>query len=291
MTEGERMEKIGFMVGHKDYSAHAALLAQSIFKHTELGRDASVCVMTPEHIGLDPDIPNVALMEYAVPEPFRKIPFADKMLAAAAFEAACGGGYLWMDVDSFFFKNPLFSVDAGLFVNPVDKRNIGDLYGEARSRLWLTLYDYFKIAPDSGCGPVHATASGERIYPYFNAGMVLARENRGLFQTVREALYELLERPDVMEMLNGSFPNKVFFHQAAFTCAVLKKYCADETGRLPRGANYPLHLHESHADPIPLEELVSIRYDDYFENHCVPPIWTEHFAAAKDMLQTTWYYH
>lgn len=161
---GEQMGKIGFMVGHQNYKAHAALLTHSIAEHTKLAGESSVCVMTPAHTGLDLALSNVSQMEYTIPEPIRTIPFIDKMLAAAAFEETCGGRYLWMDVDSYFFQHPPLFADAALCVNPVDKRNIGDLFGEPHSRLWRMLYEYFGLNKSGAdARPLYATASGECI--------------------------------------------------------------------------------------------------------------------------------
>lgn len=239
--------------------------------------------MVPAHV--DAALPG--MMRFDVAPPLRGVPFADKLLAAAAFERT-GGAFLWLDVDSFFFRRPVFSTDFAILVNPVDKRNIGDLFGGPRGPVWRLLRAHFGLEDDAG--PVFASASGEAIYPYFNVGMVVVRENRGLFSTAARKMRELLVRADVRALLDASAANRIFFHQAVFNCALLSLYGAGEIGALPYGVNYPMHLHAAHVAPVPPEEWVTVRYDTYFHDRAAPEPWRDRFAGKEGALRMAWYY-
>lgn len=285
------MKRIGFFVGHADYLPHATLLANSIQRRSVFGEDVEIFALVPEHLEFRLDIPGVTQIPFQFPVEYRTIPFVDKMLAAAAFEEACGDQYLWMDVDSCFFAAPIFPDDAEICINPVDKRNIGDLYGAPRSGLWQLLSEYFHLENRSAAfGLLVTTVSREAIYPYFNVGMVAVRKHRGVFSLVRVALNELLRKAEVLDLLHGAKINAVFIHQAVFTCAVMSLYGADSVKPLPSGVNYPLHLHDNHPNPMALTDLISIRYDTYFESHGVPACWQELFPKTPESLRMAWYY-
>ena len=59
---------------------------------------------------------------------------------------------------------------------------------------------------------------------------------------------------------------------------------------LPYGVNYPFHLYREDPSPVPPEDLISIRYDDYFDRNSPPPIWAREFAGIQDGLKSCWYY-
>jgi hypothetical protein len=282
------MNKIGFFIGHKNYLPHAMLLCKSLSDNFFKGKEFETYAMTPEHQNIRLPAPDVTQVSFAVPPAFRHIPFADKVFAAAAFEAKCESGCLWLDADSYFFKAAEFPETPELLMNPVDKKNIGDACRGERSILWLILYDYFSLAPIDAF--VVTRAAQERIYPYYNMGMVAVNDKRNLFNTTKDALSGLLKREDIKKILEASALHSIFFHQAVLTCAALKLYGFENIGDLPCGVNYPLHLHAKHKMPIQPDDLVSIRYDTFFEENEVPAQWKHIFSNTKNQLRNTWYY-
>jgi hypothetical protein len=286
-NKGKSMKKIGFLVGHPHYLSHARLLCQSIFENTALGERYELCILTPRWLDVDPQIPGVTPIGFQMPARYRSIPFADKMFAAAAFENTCPEGYIWLDVDSYFFKPVEFFDDQPILLNPVDQRNIGDRYGEERTLLWQAVNGYFQLpSPQAG---VLTGVTQEHIYPYFNAGMVVVNRHCNLFATVQAALSDLLENNAIRDAIQNCPTRRIFFHQAVFSAAVLKTY-PEGAAPLPKGVNYPLHLHHCHRAPIPLENLVSIRYDNFFASNPPPRIWRDIFEGVKNDLVPTWYY-
>ena len=281
------MKCLGFFIGHKNYLPHARLLCKSIRENTHLEEEYEICAVTPAHLELTVNIPGVRHLQFDISPEYRAIPYVDKMFAAAALEAVCEEEYIWMDVDSYFFKHLEFRKSTEIYANPVDKKNIGDIYGEERSALWLALFKYFDI-PD--IYPFVTTrVTKERIYPYYSVGMVLINKNRELFRTVRDSICSLLSYEYINRLLQAFELNSRYLHQAVFTCAVLKLY-NKSVKPLPYAVNYSVSLHENTPTPIPFEDIISIRYKDYFEKHNPPYIWKDIFEHEMKDLKTTWYY-
>lgn len=282
------MKKIGFFIGHESMLGRAELLCSTLWENTSLTRGHTLVAVLPAQLGLKPGLPGAELLTFDLPEAYRGLPFADKMFAAAAFERGCSDAYLWLDTDSCFFRDIAFEGGAGLYVNPVDLRNIGVLYGGELSPLWKAVYRYFGLDARD-CSFVETTVTKQRIYPYYNVGMVAVRENRGLFGQVRRALIALLETDEVKEQLEASMLNRIFLHQAVFSCAVMKLY-AGGAAPLPYGANEPLHLRAKNPNPLPLKDVRSIRYDNYFDTNAAPAPWQAVFQGREAGLKSHWYY-
>jgi hypothetical protein len=256
-------------------------------ENTHLGAEYEIVAVTPKHLNLSVEIPGVTQITVEIAPEYRAIPYLDRMFAAAAFEDVCEDEYIWMDVDSYFFKHLEFRNSTEIYANPVDKRNIGDIYGEDRSPLWLALFKYFDIADIYPFITTRVTK--ERIYPYYNNGMVLINKNRALFRTVKDAICVLMTYDNIKRLLQISEQNLIYFHQAVFTCAILKLY-HKSIKPLPYAVNYSLDLHEHTPTPVPFEDIISIRYGDYFEQHNPPHIWRYIFEHVKKDLKVTWYY-
>lgn len=173
-------------------------------------------------------------------------------------------------------------------MNPVDIKNIGALYNEEQPLLWKVLYDYFKM-DEEHIPCVTTSISKEQIYPYYNAGMFVVKQPRNLFTDTKQSIIELLEHNDIKNLLKSSQLNRIFIHQAIFSCMVLKKY-EDKISPLPYGVNYPLHLHAKNPTKVPFSEIISIRYDDYFDSNPSPEIWNNTFKGKEKDLKSYWYY-
>lgn len=281
------MRKLGFFVGHMNYLPHASLLYKSIVENTQLYEDCEIYAVTPDHTDIIVDIPGVKQLKVSIEPWFRVIPFVDKMLAAAAFEEICEDEYIWMDVDSYFFKNLEYRKSTEVYANPVDVRNIGDIFGEERSDLWRILFKYFNLADIYPFITTRVTK--EKIYPYYNVSMVLVNSNKELFKTVTEAFLDIFSIESIKRMISASELHRTYIHQAIFTCAILKLY-NKSIKPLPYGVNYSLSYHEKTPTPIPYEDVISIKYDNTFDRNGVPNIWKEIFEPVKKELKATWYY-
>jgi len=281
------MESIGFYIGHENSVPKANLLYRSLCENTAFADKCRIVAMVPDGLRAQ-SVFEMPTVRFKVPESCRRIPFADKMLAAAEFENRSPGEYLWLDADSFFFRDVRFPQKAKICVNPVDMRNIGVRYSDKLGPLWELLFGYYGLEP-ACAGSVTTGITRERIYPYYNVGMVRIKESKGVFSETGEVLRRLLALEDIKRLLDSSPLIRIFLHQAVFSCAVLKMY-GDGIRALPYGTNYPLHLHDKDPSPIPFEDVVSIRYDDYFDRHRAPAIWDSIFNGMENELKSCWYY-
>lgn len=261
------MNSLGFYIGTPDDVPKAELLMRSVEQCTHLRNSYEITAVTPLRKRLF-SLGGVSVIRCEIPSYCQKLPFLDKIYAASVFERECGSGYLWIDADSCFLQNPSFLSHAPVCVNPVDLRNIGVRYGQKPDELWQTLYDYFGLdAAELPC--VRTTVTQEEILPYYNAGMVLCNENRNLFRETEQCIRLISARQEHLDIISRFDLSRIFFHQAALSCAMLHLYEA-RIEPLPHGMNVPLHLHGSFVHPLSHSDIISIRYDDYFDTHHVP---------------------
>lgn len=277
------MYRIGFYIGCKEQINQGKALVESIKNNLKI----EIYIVIPKTLEKSISIEGVNIIKVEIPFNLRTIPFIDKIFAASKFEEICKERYIWVDVDTYIFKSFKLPNKYGVYINPVDKKNIGDLYGEKRSQIWRITYNYLKIYKNEMF--VNTTISNEKIFPYYNVGMVLVNNKKGLFKNTKISIKKLLSDSLMKELLEKSFANKVFFHQVVFTCCVIKLY-RNDTGKLPEGLNYPLHLHNENLNSVNLKDIKSIRYDNFFDNNSPPEEWKGIFNPIKNDLKSTWYY-
>jgi len=282
---------IGMMIGHSSYVPHAELLIKSIRKNGGIYRECPIFVMTPKHAKVAWYFEEASQLEYVVPEELRKLPFADKMLAAADFEKNIDASYIWMDVDSIVLHEPkewaLYN-KGEIGVKAVDQRNIGCSFEEIITPFWKEIYEYFGVSTD--VFPLFSTVGQEKIKPYFNAGMIVIKEHKNLFTCVSNGLKDLLKNPIILEKLQTDFSHRIFFHQAVLSIAILAKYSEKDIYIMNDWVNYPLHFRSQYPRCIDFEELETIRYDTYFENHEAPIELTSLIEHNESLLKIRWYY-
>jgi hypothetical protein len=199
---------------------------------------------------------------YMLPDILSGVPFADKIAAGAAFEAARPGPWLWVDEETVFLKKPVLPDESLLAANPVDLRNIGEAPGTQPDEFWRILLDRFGL--EDGLPGLRSTVSGEPVRGYYNAGMILVRENRHAFRAALDAMTELMGSPAFRRVLAASPLRPVFFHQAVLSCALEALY-PGRIVRLPEGWNLPYHLRTSWPGSLKSADPVSLRYDDCFD--------------------------
>lgn len=278
------MIRIGFFVGHDDYKPHADILVSTL---KAVYPSAEIVAVISKGVTKEIEDKRIQKIAVKIPESLKKIPFGDKVYAAAIFEDSIWDEMLWLDVDSIFIKPVIFPKTSSICVNPVDKRNIGCPFDEAPTELWEFLYHYFGISlPKNG---VRTTVTKEIIFPYFNIGMFYTSDPKHVMRSTVEALMDLLKSEKFIEILVQSEMNRIFLHQAVFTCAVLKSY-GDEISSLPYGLNYPIHLEIENAEPIPSENWLSIRYDNYFDENPCPEALKRKVGEIGPDLKSVWYY-
>jgi hypothetical protein len=225
-----------------------------------------------------------------MPRDAREIPYAGKVFAAARAEAAAKGAasiLVWMDEDTVVLKEPRELVlvrGTSLGYRPVMHRNIGSLYSEKPDALWRRVYEKLSV-PESAIFPMTTVADGETIRPYFNAGLLAVRPERGLLKDWAEAFTALYRDPVLVELCGKDDRARLFLHQAALSGAIMKRIGRDEMTLLPAGYNYPLFFKEMYgADKAfdALDGVITLRYDVYFRNPA--PDWSAKLKGPAETI-------
>jgi len=229
---------------------------------------------------------NARLVPFGIDRSALGFPFAGKVYASAAAEALAHGQtdlLVWMDSDSIVISDPkklLLQEGKNLGYRPVDHTLIGSPYNEPIDSFWELIYRCCNV-PEGRLFPMTATVDENVIRPYFNAGMLVVRPERGLlrswcdnFGLWRESCFEQFYR--------GSVLYRIFLHQAALAGTILASMGRQEMQELSYLINYPLHMHAQYPAgrrPKYMNELITCRYDVFFED----PNWREVFPVKEPL--------
>ena len=195
--------------------------------------------------------------------------FIDKVQAASVFESSVEAPYLWIDVDSIFLKpiNTICMNNHQICLNPVDIKNIGVSKDEKASEVWLKTMKLLNVNDINH--HVITRISNEEILPYYNIGMVYINHHLSIFKETYQSILELSKHDDVHHLVISNPLNQIFYHQLVFSLIVEKLY-QNHLSPLGQYVNYPLHLMEKDTKKPHIEDLISIRYDTYFNSHEIP---------------------
>jgi hypothetical protein len=201
-----------------------------------------------------------------------EFPFAAKVMAAAFLEAQAQGEaerLVYMDRDTIVLQEPAeFLIPAGqvLGYRPVHHRLIGSAWDQAVDPFWKLVYEVCNVPLDHLFPMV--THAGERIRPYFNAGVYSIRPERGLLAQWRDLFFNCYRLPQFNAYYEKDQLYAIFIHQAIFTGILLQNLKADEMLEFSPKINYPLHLQEDippDQRPALIDELVTVRYERIFD--------------------------
>lgn len=215
------------------------------------------------------------------PAALRLFPYAGKVFAAARAEAEARGSaslLAWMDDDTVVLKDPrafLLAKGTALGYRPVTHRNIGSLYAEPLNVFWRRVYEKLAV-PESAVFPMKTVADGETLRPYFNAGLLVARPERGIMAKWAGAFSALHGDPLLVDMCVRDERARTFLHQAALAGAILSLCRRNEIEELPDSYNYPVFFKEMYGaekEFSSIDGVVTLRYDAYFRKPA--PDWAD----------------
>lgn len=208
-------------------------------------------------------------------------PFAGKVFAAAKAEAEAKGDasiLVWLDEDTVVLKEPrelMLAKGKSLGYRPVMHQNIGSLYEEALDPYWSRVYEKLSV-PETAIFPMKTVADEKTLRPYFNAGLLVVRPERGILKKWAED-FPILYRDAVLAgMCRNDSRTRIFLHQAALTGAILNLLKKDEMTQLSDLYNYPMFFKQMYGagkEFDTLDGVVTLRYDVYFQNPA--PDWAE----------------
>jgi hypothetical protein len=223
------------------------------------------------------------------PRESRRFPFAGKVYAAARAETEASGKtaiLVWMDNDTVVLREPAeFGLAKGksLGYRPVTHQNIGSLYSEAPNAFWSRVFQKLSVR-ESALFPMRTVADGKTIRPYFNAGLLVVRPERGIMAKWALNFSALCRDPVIIDMCRKDERTNVFLHQAALTGAILNLLARDEMVQLSDRYNYPIFFKEMYGADEEFDTLtgvVTLRYDVFFRKPA--PDWS---AKLKGPAET-----
>jgi hypothetical protein len=230
---------------------------------------------------------NARLIPFRIDQAASEFPFARKVFASAAAESLAHGQtdfLVWMDSDSIVVGDPkklLLRDGKNLGCRPVDHTLIGSPYDKPIDSFWELVYRNCSVL-EGRVFPMTATVDENRIRPYFNAGLLVVRPERGLLQLWRDYFHSLYHETCFEEFYQQNALYRIFFHQAVLAGTVLSSMDRQEIQELSHLINYPLHMHAEYpADRRPeyMNELITCRYDVFFED----PNWREIFPVKEPL--------
>jgi len=268
--------------------SHALILVESVRTYGGGFAKAPVWIYVPEHLA---SVEKKLVKRFAplgaeirtseAPAASRECPYAGKVFAAAKAETDARGAasiLVWMDDDTVVLKDPrAFALlkDKTFGYRPVMHQNIGSLYAEPPNAFWRRVYEKLRVQ-STVIFPMKAVADGKTLRPYFNAGLLVVRPERGILAKWAESFPVLYGDPLLADMCRRDARVRVFLHQAALAGAILSHCRREEMAQLPDGYNYPIFFKEMYGaerEFASLEGVVTLRYDEYFRKPA--PDWAD----------------
>ena len=256
-------------VEHGKLEAQASLLFRSLRRYGGADRDARAVAFQPRE-GPPLDAATTSLFQELDVEliterlnvDFHHYPIANKVFASAWAERHLDVDVIvFLDSDTFFCGEPTelhLGAGASAAVRPVNRKNRGSAGpGDKNDAYWLELYRLLGVEPGRFC---ETAAERERIREYWNAGLIVARREDGVFARWERDFLTLMERQHIPK--NG-LNNVDQFSLAGTLTAYGDRVCVLD-GRY----NYPLPMRAELLEPLrsaPLEELRHVHYFRWFQ--------------------------
>lgn len=213
---------------------------------------------------------NVQLIPFTVDEKVRKFPFAALVRAAATVESLAKEKtelLAWTLSDTIIINEPkhlLLEAEKNLGYRPVHHTLVGSIYEEPIDSFWELVYRKCGVSEDK-LFPMKTHVDGNTLRPYFNAGFLIVRPEKGLFQAWWDSFEKFYRDPDFEEHYAKNRLYAIFIHQAVLAGVILSTMERQELQELPFSYNYPLHLYSESAKehrPQKISDLITARYEE-----------------------------
>jgi hypothetical protein len=213
-----------------------------------------------------------------------------KVFAAAHAEAEAKGKAVILarlDPDTIFVDEPaeyILPEGKTLGWRPVFHRNISPLFDEPLGEYWGRAYEVMGIW-DASVFPMVTPADEDRIRPYFQAGCVVVRPERGIMKKWEEKLIVLARDPVIREICEKDQAKRTFTFQVALTGAVLDGLEQREMLAFSDRINYPIFFREMFGAKKDFHDItgaVTVRYEHFLQN--TPPDWDKKLAGPADRI-------
>ncbi|UCG01285.1 MAG: hypothetical protein JSW11_16915 [Candidatus Heimdallarchaeota archaeon] len=213
---------------------------------------------------------DVQIIPFSMDPKHRNFPFATYVFATATAESFAKRKtdiLAWLLPDTLIMNTPthfLLPKGKSLGFRPVHHTLIGSIYNEPIDPFWDLIYRKCDVPVDK-IFPLKTHVDHNILRPYFNAGFLVVRPERGLLQSWWNFFQESYNDPDFDRFYQKDERYTIFMHQAILAGVILSTLEKAELQELPFSYNYPLHLyHESPKEyrPQNLDNLITARYEE-----------------------------
>ncbi len=211
----------------------------------------------------------VQLISYKIDTDVINFPFAGYVFAAATAEITAENKtdiLVWMNSDTLIINEPsdfLLNEDKNLAYRPVHHTLIGSVIDKPIDSFWNLIYEKCGV-PESKIFPMKTHVDHNTLRPYFNAGCLVVRPEKGLFQSWWHSFKELYRDKSFRNFYEKDDLYAIFIHQAVLSGVILSSMEKYELLELPFSYNYPLHLYfESPIEyrPQNINDLITARFE------------------------------
>lgn len=167
---------------------------------------------------------------------------------------------------------------------PVFHKNINPLFSEPLGEYWTRAYEIMGIQKFS-VFPMVTPADGDTIRPYFQAGCLVARPEKGIFRKWKEQFTSLYSDSLIRKMSEQENKLKIFTFQVALTGAILNNLKRVEMMQLSDRINYPIFFREmfgAKRDFHDITNATTIRYEFFFNDP--PDGWDKQLTGPADRI-------
>jgi hypothetical protein len=247
----------------------SVLFARSLRQFGGRLRDAPIHTYAPRHgfdigAGTKRDLEKLEVTHHYHPLNLRfpDYPLANKPFVAAFAERTLAADVIvFADSDMIVLSEPsalIIPEDHDVGIRPVDLKGIG--VSDERDEEYPYWHDLYGVCGVKDKSFVKATVSGERIFSYWNTGLIASRTTKQLFSGWLENFTKVMSA--------GLIPKagRHFVEQSSFAASALAT--KTRVFQLPNAYNYPIHLHAQL--PITkkiksLDDMVIIHYHSIFQ--------------------------
>ena len=176
---------------------------------------------------------------------------------------------VWLGSNTIVLQEPeafLLRDDKNLGYRPVHHINVGSLFDSPLGPFWILVYNYCSV-PEDRIFSMETHVDGKKIRPYFNAGIIITRPEKGLMKEWHDTFFEVYQKPELQMFYEKDERYMIFIHQALLSGTILRMLTRDEIQELPYNYNYPLHLYNEDVTdnrPASIEEIVTLRHEGFY---------------------------
>jgi hypothetical protein len=276
---------------------HAVIFAESIRQFGGAVKEAPIYLYVGDYSDIDIDqtrerlqFLNVMVQTSTAPNDALWFYYAGKVYAAAVAEKKAekrGSVLVWMDDDTIVLDEPselLLRPEISFGYRPVMHNRSGTLYGTKPNVFWSRIYEKLKVDYKNHFA-MTTPADNQKIYAYFNAGLLVVRPNKGILQRWLNAFETLYKDSALAKMCRENVEYRIFLHQTALVGAVMNSLERDEMIELSDRYNYPLffeQMFDASQQFGSIEGIKTLRYDIYFRNP--DPEWYKKLKGPADKI-------